>query len=92
MEVPGQAPDGQAPPEIGPTEKKALGAMMKMTFRTATGISKEIGLPRTQIGEVLDLLAAKKLVERTTSPTTGGPRWRITGLGVRALNAPGKDS
>ena len=79
MDVLGQAPDGHSLPDVGATETKALGAMMNMTYRTATGIGKEIGLARTRIGEVLDLLAAKKLVERTTSPTTGGPRWRING-------------
>ena len=85
-DAPGPMSEGPVP-DVGATEKKALAAMMKLTYRTATGVGKDIGLSRTQIGEVLDRLAAKKLIERTTSPTTGGPRWRITALGARALNA-----
>jgi hypothetical protein len=73
--------------QLSDKELQALKAMMSVTFRTQTGIAREIGLPRNQVGEVVDALASKALVERTTSPHTGGPRWRITPLGVTALNA-----
>ena len=78
--------EGQAVPDLVESERNALRAMARMTFRTATGIGKDIGVPRSQVGEILDALADRKLVERTTSPTTGGPRWRITPLGIYALN------
>jgi DNA-binding MarR family transcriptional regulator len=89
-EAASQLPPGATIPEISPAERKALNAMMKMSYRTATGIAQEVGIQRNQVGELLDALASKRLVERTTSPTTHGPRWRITATGVRALNAPEK--
>ena len=74
-------------PKLTAEEQKTLSALMKRTFRTATGIGQEIGVSRNRIGDLLDELASKAVVERTTSPNTGGPRWRITALGVRVLNA-----
>lgn len=74
-------------PKITSSEHRALNAMTKMSFRTATGISQDAGVPRNQVGELLDQLATKGLIERTTSPKTGGPRWRITPIGIRTLNA-----
>jgi len=79
------APDTPIP-GISANERKVLSALMQTTFRTATGISRDAGIPRNQIGEILDTLAKKRLVERTVSPNTGGPRWRITRLGAHALN------
>jgi DNA-binding MarR family transcriptional regulator len=66
-------------------ERAALANLTQVTFRTATGIGQVIGIPRAQVSDLIDSLAVRKLIERTTSPTTGGPRWRITPLGVSAL-------
>ena len=70
--------------DLSPLEQNALVRLIQVTFRTATGISQDIGIPRAQVGDLLDTLA-KRLVERTTSPTTGGPRWRITPQGAAAV-------
>jgi hypothetical protein len=80
----GAAPAGPTL-DLTPLEQKTLSSLMKVTFRTATGIGQNLGIPRNQIGDLLDSLASKRLVERTTSPATGGPRWKITALGVRTL-------
>ena len=74
-------------PILQPQEQDALRKMMNVTFRTATGLSRDIGMPRNQIGEVLNSLVEKGLVERTISPNTLGPRWKITRSGVRVLNS-----
>jgi Sugar-specific transcriptional regulator TrmB len=73
-------------PNLQPQELEALSKMMNVTFRTATGLGRDIGVPRNQVSELLDSLVEKGLVERTTSPNTGGPRWRISPTGVRTLN------
>lgn len=72
-------------PALDERERQVLGAATKLTFRTASGIAKDTGISRLQIGEYLDSLAAKGLIGPEVSPTTGGPRWRITPKGVAAF-------
>ncbi|QAY77668.1 YEATS-associated helix-containing protein [Sphingosinicella sp. BN140058] len=72
-------------PALDETEQRALEALTKMTFRTATGIAADVGVPRNRIGEILDTMAAKGLVAPTQSPTTKGMRWKITARGIGAL-------
>jgi hypothetical protein len=74
--------------ELSPEEHRVLNALMHMTFRTPTGISKETGIKREYVGDLLDSLATKTLVERTVSPATGGPRWKITPQGLQYLALP----
>jgi YEATS-Like-Associating Three TM/Sugar-specific transcriptional regulator TrmB len=77
-------------PGTNELERRALGAMTKTTFRTATGIAIDVGIPRSQIGEVLDSLADKGLIVLTQSPTTKGARWKIAPQGIAALNQAGE--
>lgn len=79
-------------PTLDDLELKALRALTRMSFRTATGVASDTGVPRSRIGEILDSLAGKGLVALTTSPNTNGPRWRITPAGVSALNKPSSGS
>jgi hypothetical protein len=78
-------PSAAAAVELSALEKKTLKCLMNVTFRTATGIGRDISIPRAQVGDLLDSLASKGLVERVVSPNTGGPRWKITSLGVRVI-------
>jgi DNA-binding MarR family transcriptional regulator len=71
---------------LTPTEKKTLQATGRLTMRTATGIAKDAGIPRNQVGEILDVLIGKSLVEKSNSPNTGGLRHRLTPLGMAVLN------
>jgi DNA-binding MarR family transcriptional regulator len=73
--------------ELDPREQAVLKNMMHVTFRTTTGIARDSGIQRSEIGEILDRLITKDLVGRTISPNTKGPRWRITPRGVRSLNS-----
>jgi hypothetical protein len=73
------------PPALDEVERRALQALTKMTFRTATGIAADTGVSRSQIGEVLDSLATKGLAAVTQSPTTKGVRWKITSRGIGAI-------
>lgn len=73
-------------PILDDLERRALQALTKMTFRTATGIAADIGVSRSHIGEILDSLAAKRLVAITQSPTTKGVRWTITSRGIGAVD------
>jgi hypothetical protein len=66
-------------------ERQVLSALTQMTFRTATGVAKDVGMARSQIGELLDSLAERRLAAPTVSPTTRGARWKITRAGVAAL-------
>ena len=68
-------------------ERNALQAMTKRSLRTATGIAEDSGISRNRVSELLESLADKGLAERTVSPKTKGPRWRITPSGIVALNA-----
>jgi hypothetical protein len=78
-------PDDVTVPPLSPDEKQALAVMTSTTYRTATGVAGEIGRSRTEAASLLRSLASKGLVEPTTSTKTGGVRWRITPLGIRAL-------
>ncbi|HEX8664851.1 MAG TPA: YEATS-associated helix-containing protein [Beijerinckiaceae bacterium] len=80
------APD-ERPPQLSEIERSALRALVRVTFLTQTGLAREIGVPRNEIGLLVDALVDKGVIEKTVSPNTGGPRWRITPLGVRALSA-----
>ena len=71
--------------DLSSLEQNALVRLIQVTFRTTTGISQNLGISHAQTSDLLDTLAAKRLVERTTSPTTGGPRWRITPQGAAAI-------
>jgi hypothetical protein len=73
-------------PGMDDLEVKALQALTKMTFRTASGVASDIGISRNRVGELLDSLSAKGLATITTSPTTKGVRWRITEDGIGSLN------
>jgi DNA-binding MarR family transcriptional regulator len=75
-----------APISLNPEQRKTLQAAGRLTMRTATGIARDAGIPRNQVGEILDDLIGKNLVEKTNSPNTGGLRHRITPLGVAVLN------
>jgi len=72
--------------ELSPLQTRALQAVGRLTMRTATGIAKDAGIPRDQVGEMLDELIRMRLVEKTTSPNTGGLRHRLTPLGIAVLN------
>jgi DNA-binding MarR family transcriptional regulator len=75
-----------APISLNPEQRKTLQATGRLTMRTATGIAKDAGIPRNLVGEILDELIGKNLVEKCNSPNTGGLRHRITPLGVAVLN------
>jgi len=72
---------------LSDNEKAVLRALTRMSFRTATGAAQEAGISRMAVGEVLDSLAEKKLVDMTHSPTTKRIRWAITPAGIAALKA-----
>lgn len=74
-------------PGLGEHEARALLALRKMSYRTATGVAADVGMPRGQISEVLDGLAAKGFAAVTQSPTTKGLRWKITAQGIEEINA-----
>jgi hypothetical protein len=76
-----------APPAVNATERQVLQSLTHMTFRTATGVAKDVGVPRSQIGELLDSLAERGLAAPAKSPTTNGARWKITAAGLAALGA-----
>jgi predicted transcriptional regulator len=71
-------------------EARTLQVSMYLTKRTATGIAQDAGIPRSKIGEILDHLAEKGLVQRTVSDRTGGARWAITKQGTALLNSADK--
>lgn len=81
--------DASALPAVEDTERRALHAMTKLSFRTATGIAIDSGMPINQIGEVLDSLAMKGLVSLEPSPTTKRPRWTLTPVGMALLRLQG---
>ncbi|WP_417687184.1 YEATS-associated helix-containing protein [Roseibium sp.] len=68
-------------------QKKVLRAAGTLTMRTTSGIAKDASLPRPAASKVVEELIAKGLAERTTSPTTGDPRFRVTPVGSSVLNA-----
>jgi ABC-type multidrug transport system fused ATPase/permease subunit len=74
-------------PALDQSQRRVLEALTKMTFRTATGVAADVGISRSQIGELLDSLAAKGLVAIAQSPTTKGVRWKITSKGIASLQA-----
>jgi hypothetical protein len=67
-------------------QKRVLQATGHLTMRTATGIAKDAGIRRDQVGEILDELVRMNLVEKASSPNTGGLRSRLTQLGIATLN------
>ncbi|HEY0026642.1 MAG TPA: YEATS-associated helix-containing protein [Allosphingosinicella sp.] len=70
---------------LNDTERQVLNALGQMKLRAATGVAKDAGIPISRIGEMLDGLAERGLAAPTTSPTTGGKRWKITRAGAAAL-------
>ena len=72
-------------PFITEEERRALDALSKTNFRTSMGIAADIGMSRYRIGDLLDSLVSKGLVERTVSPATRGQRWKVTATGIAAL-------
>jgi hypothetical protein len=80
-------PAGVEVPGVSDDERRALASMLNTSFRTATGIARDSGISRNQIGDLLDGLVANGLAVRTVSPTTHGTRWRVTPLGVAAAKA-----
>ena len=70
---------------LNDTERQVLNALTQMKLRTATGVAKDAGIPVSQIGELLDGLAERRLAAHTISPTTGGARWKITQAGAASL-------
>lgn len=76
---------GTTIPDLQPDQRRALQVLMRSEFRTASGLATDIGMSRNRVGEFLDGLASKGVAEHTKSPATGGRRWRITPLGVQAL-------
>lgn len=85
IESAGRLAAGGSIPELQPDQHRALQALITHEFRTATGLANDIGISRNRVGELLDGLKEKNVVEPTISPATGGRRWRITPLGVRAV-------
>jgi hypothetical protein len=78
-----------ADPQLTMDERKVLQAMERRTYRTASGIAQDSGIPRHRISELLESLADKTLVLPTKSPRTGGARWAISRRGAKALRATG---
>jgi len=74
-----------AKPYLSEGDRAVLQAMTKHTLRTATGIAEDAGIPKTRIGETLDILAERELIMPAISPTTRGKRWRLTPQGMAAL-------
>ena len=74
------------PISLNSEQRRTLQATGQLTMRTATGIAKDAGIPRNQVGEILDELIGKNLIEKASSPNTGGLRHRLTPLGVAVLN------
>jgi DNA-binding MarR family transcriptional regulator/membrane protein implicated in regulation of membrane protease activity len=72
------------------TEHAALRALTTKAYRTRSGIAEDAGVSKTKISEILEDLAARSLVERTTSPNTGGLRFKITDLGRAVLQLRGE--
>jgi DNA-binding MarR family transcriptional regulator len=66
-------------------ERAALRALTKRTHRTMSGVAEDSQISRSRISELLERLAQRGLAEPTTSPNTGGLRWRITPRGISAL-------
>ena len=66
-------------------ERRVLRSMANRTYRTASGISKDSGVPRHQVSDLLETLADRKLILATKSPRTGGARWAISKRGMRAI-------
>lgn len=82
--------DSSTLPAVEDDERRALEAMTKLSFRTATGIAVDSGMPINQIGEVLDSLSLKGLVNLVPSPTTKRPRWTLTPAGMALLRGKGR--
>jgi len=69
------------------TQKRVLRSTGTLTMRTASGIARDAEVPRTQVSKIVEDLIAKDLAERTTSPSTGDLRFKVTPKGVAVLNA-----
>jgi hypothetical protein len=76
-------------PTIDDVEKRLLEALNKKSYRTAGGVCEDSGMPRDEVTRRLKDLARRKVVEPTTSPKTGGIRWKLTPEGRAALQAQG---
>jgi DNA-binding MarR family transcriptional regulator len=75
-----------SPISLNPEQQRTLQAAGRLTIRTATGIAKDAEIPKNKVGEILDELIQKNLIEKAISPSTGGLRHRVTPLGVAVLN------
>lgn len=89
------APDPKLPEDetqslveaLDSTEKRVLRSTGTLTMRTASGIARDAEVPKTQVSKIVEELIAKDLAERTTSPSTGDLRFKVTPKGVAVLNA-----
>ncbi len=66
-------------------EYRSLKAAGQMTARTRSGIASEANIKTNKIGEIIDSLVSKKLLQRAISKNTGGLRFKITKFGVYYL-------
>lgn len=88
VEIQEDMTDQEKPPAaLSIQERRALEALAKKTYRTRTGVAEDSGIALNKISEVLEDLAAKKLVLLTKSARTGGARWAISKRGIEALDA-----
>ena len=68
-------------------EKRVLHAASRMSLRTLQGIVRDSGVSQDRIGEIIDGLIAKGLLERRRSQNTGNLRYRLTTKGVATTNS-----
>lgn len=76
------------PAKIDAKERAVLSSLIDYSFRTTGVVAEEVGLPRAEVGAMLEAMAGRHLVARSVSPKTGGPRWQIIPPGVAALAQP----
>ncbi len=73
--------------KLKPQERDVLSAMTRYSKRTQTGVARDAGVPRNQVGEIIDEMRDMGVIHFTTSANTGGPRVQLTPLGTDVLNA-----
>jgi hypothetical protein len=74
--------------KLGPEEKAVLEATALYDTRTLTGISRDAGLPRQKVTELVPKMVETGVLHYTTSANTGGTRLQVTSTGVDILNNP----
>ena len=72
--------------KLDDTHRKVLQSTGSLTMRTASGIAKGANMPRDAASKIIEDLITKGLAERTTSPSSGNLRFKVTPMGVSVLN------